>query len=79
MTTSKNSTGNNLRFHLRKLRASRMRAVEALTHTLAFGSSMPTFIQNAREVIAALEHDIAELQQQLTDETARRMESGEPV
>lgn len=67
----------NPKLRLRELQRRRTLLVRKVAHTRGLGlATMPTFYEDAKTKIAELEHEIAESQQKISDETAKRIQAG---
>lgn len=67
----------NSKLRLRELQRRRKQLIVKVAHTRGLGlSTMPTFYDDAAKQITSYEHDIAELQQTLSDDAAKRIQAG---
>lgn len=67
----------NPKLRLRELQRRRKQLVVKVAHTRGLGmNTMPTFYEDAAKKIAEFEHDIAELQQLISDRAAKRIQAG---
>jgi len=70
----------NPKLRLRELQRRRKQLIVKVAHTRGLGmNTMPTFYDEAAKQIAVYEHEIAELQQSISDGAAERIQAGGSV